>query len=956
MSGTSAAQGELVNPFVGPRPLERGQPIFGRDKEIDDLYYLLSAERIVLFYSPSGAGKSSLLQAGLIPRLQAQFDVWAPVRVNLAASDADGVNGSGADESSQMLEDFSPRYLEQLDLSSPVPLDVDTKFAVGLNRYVRSCILGFEAEVPKERQRPADVIEKMTLAEYVASRPRRRSAPKDIVLIFDQFEEVLTTDPSSYEAKRSFFYQLGQLLKDPHIWAIFALREDYLAAFDPYSWLVPTNLKNRFRLDLLKYDAAKEAIRKTAELAGKSFSVEAIFSLMTSLESIKVELAGGKFFLLMGNDIELLHLQVTCRNLWQRMDPGRTEIQKSDIEEFGDVSAALGEYYASEVGKVASGDVSIEREIRVWFGDELITRDRVRGSVQRGWNKSGNLGNDLIEELIKAHLVRRELHAGSTWYELAHDQLIIPVLKGNEIWFGEHLNKVQQRAAQWSKENEPWALLLTGKDLEEAERWEKQNWASSWRERQFLDACREQRRRKRQGQAALALLICLLIAMSASWYVAWRAQKRAEANLSLAKQAVDQSLSFAGRQQGRESQDSPDIEAFRKELLSKAATFYGAFIRYNSGTEELRAEAASAHSRLADIDRLLDKRDDAVKEYKNAIAEFEKLAKDKPKEVVYLQKLAYCHNWLGETLRQWYEQGSTPDKTLASQSTTEYNSALTLQQQIHVGAPENAQYTQELARSHYNRAILEDDLGDRNDSETDLRAAMALLDPQVGQKITIDAQQTTPSAAQDLARTDNNLAALEAKEGKYAEARPLYERAIGIGEQLTAADKDSREYKYELAEYYENEAQLLVSIGDEKLAADRNHDSLDLIEQLTTPASSIGLKEAEILQLRSKILMQNGAANALEEAERERELLNQLQSGGLPQEHPLFHVIYQNLALNYIDLAKMELKNGDVADAQLSLKSLALVIPELAPEDKPDIEQSYEYYARQLKTRQAKRK
>ncbi len=273
-------------------------------------------------------------------------------------------------------------------------------------------------------------------------------------------------------------------------------------------------------------------------------------------------------------------------------------------------------------------------------------------------------------------------------------------------------------------------------------------------------------------------------------FQAWRAQKRAEANLSLAKLAVDESLSSAGRQQAREAQDSPDIEAFRKELLGKAATFYAAFIRYNSRSEELRAEAALAHSRLADIDRLLDKRDDAVKEYKNAIAAFEKLAKDEPKEVTYQQKLAYCHNWLGETLRQWYERGSTPDKTLASQASTEYNAALSLQQQIHDATPQNAQYTQELARSHYNRGILENDLSNRNGAEADLRAAMALLEPLVGQTITVDPQQTTPSAAQDLARTDNDLAALDATEGNNDEARKLYERAIGIGEQLTAADKD----------------------------------------------------------------------------------------------------------------------------------------------------------------------
>ena len=69
------------NPYVGPRPFETGEPLFGRDRELRELLYLLSGERIVLVHSPSGAGKSSLIQAGLIPRLRARFDVWRPTRV-----------------------------------------------------------------------------------------------------------------------------------------------------------------------------------------------------------------------------------------------------------------------------------------------------------------------------------------------------------------------------------------------------------------------------------------------------------------------------------------------------------------------------------------------------------------------------------------------------------------------------------------------------------------------------------------------------------------------------------------------------------------------------------------------------------------------------------------------------------------------------------------------------------
>src|ERR1039457_878093 len=83
MTGSSSAVVTATNPFVGPRPIDTGQKIFGRDREIEELFYLLNAERIVLLHSPSGAGKSSLIQAGLVPRLkQEQFDVWPTIRVS----------------------------------------------------------------------------------------------------------------------------------------------------------------------------------------------------------------------------------------------------------------------------------------------------------------------------------------------------------------------------------------------------------------------------------------------------------------------------------------------------------------------------------------------------------------------------------------------------------------------------------------------------------------------------------------------------------------------------------------------------------------------------------------------------------------------------------------------------------------------------------------------------------
>ncbi|MCP4657025.1 MAG: ATP-binding protein, partial [bacterium] len=218
MSGSeqvNAAAGP--NPFVGPRPFERGEKLYGRDREVRDLYYLLNAERVVVLHSPSGAGKSSLVQAGLVPRLKEAFDVWGPTRVNQES-------------------------------------------AAAVNRYVQSALVGFEEDVPEHLRRSPEVLAGQTLAEYFAARPRRRSAPAEAVLLFDQFEEILTAAPLAVAAKEAFFDQLGELLRNPRVWALFILREEYLAPLDPYVRRLPTQLQNRFRIDLLSPEAAKEAM------------------------------------------------------------------------------------------------------------------------------------------------------------------------------------------------------------------------------------------------------------------------------------------------------------------------------------------------------------------------------------------------------------------------------------------------------------------------------------------------------------------------------------------------------------------------------------------------------------------------------------------------------------------------------------------------------------------------
>jgi hypothetical protein len=225
------------NPFVGPRPIQHGEALYGRNTEVRELWEHLQGHRIVVLHSPSGAGKSSLVQAGLIPRLRkAKYDVWRPIRVNLDPATFEGVGDD-------------------------------------VNRYLLSALVSLEDELPAQHRRSPAELAKLDLLEYLDGRPRRKGrGSQSVVLLFDQFEEILSIAPRSIEAKREFFCSVGAALDTGRYWALFVIREDYLAALAPYRDLIPTQLSNTYRLDLLGLDGAREAVLKLAEEGGRTFS------------------------------------------------------------------------------------------------------------------------------------------------------------------------------------------------------------------------------------------------------------------------------------------------------------------------------------------------------------------------------------------------------------------------------------------------------------------------------------------------------------------------------------------------------------------------------------------------------------------------------------------------------------------------------------------------------------
>jgi WD40 repeat protein len=472
------------NPYVGPRSFDYNETLYGRDRELKQLLPMLIAERIVLMQSPSGAGKTSLLKAGLVPLLHKnEFNVLPMVRVN-----------------------------HDLPEGTPRPENY--------NRYSYSTILSLEENIPHEQRLTPETIATLTLDDYLNQRPLPANGFTSNVLIFDQFEEVLTIAPNDRAGKEAFFSQLGAALRNRDRWALFSMRDDYVGAIQPYQRPIPNRFDVIFRLERLGTNAAKQAIQNPLQKIGFEFEDKATQKLIDDLRSTQVQLPSGAIDTQLGLFVEPVQLQVVCYRLWDTLhDDHDKRITEQDLQNIKGVDQALADYYANCVEQAASINSVEERLIRRWFNDKLISKDGIRLQVLRRETDSDGLPNSVVDTLENFHIIRSEKRAGLTWLELSHDRLIDPVHMNNTDWFEQHLSLLQRQAIVWWQQNRPKGLLLRDKALLDAEE-DARTKTLDPIEKEFLDECRlahaaEERDRRNNRLIRIALVAAGIFAVFA---------------------------------------------------------------------------------------------------------------------------------------------------------------------------------------------------------------------------------------------------------------------------------------------------------------------------------------------------------------------------------------------------------------------------------------------------------
>jgi hypothetical protein len=423
----SALSQQPLRRYPGVKPFETSERalFFGRDKDIEDLLDLVWLEKLVVLFGKSGYGKSSLINAGILPEIEQEA---VPIVVRL-----------GSYVAWQM----------------PTPLD-------NLQRKIDDAL---------SNNPEADFIDAMNVPKTLWHQMKRKQSGKQrrFVLVFDQFEEFFTYPIAEQNA---FKEQLADLLYTEVPQAIrnlndtftesqqtfiatpfdakvlFAIRADRMSLLDSMKDKLPAILQKRYELKGLSEEQAKKAIDEPAKHEGNyespnfSYSTKALDIMTDRLAETKGVLSSG---------IEAFQLQILCGYLEDKIIKG--EIVNNHIEP---------QYFENKISEIYEGyyqrlldklEPIVKHSAEILIEEALIFEDERTGEIRRlsvdsdvlikRFENEG-LTYQVLQILEDNFLIRRESTSmGGFNYEICHDSLLAPISKIKAIRKEKELQKLE---------------------------------------------------------------------------------------------------------------------------------------------------------------------------------------------------------------------------------------------------------------------------------------------------------------------------------------------------------------------------------------------------------------------------------------------------------------------------------------------------------------------------------
>jgi len=412
------------NPWPGLRAFSESDRdfFFGRERETAELLGLVQRSPVVVLYGQSGLGKTSLLQAGLFPRLKELNYLPFRVRLNHA--------------------DDAPPLGRQITLAVAAELD-------------RAQIAGPRAA---EGESLWEYFHRMDLDFWG---PRNRLLTPVIVL--DQFEEIFTLGHRSEKSSaRAAQFQkdleaelehrppdavrerfeanpdeaLRYDLKKQSVKFVITLREDFLPDLDPWRERMPSLLPNRFRLERM---TGKQALDVILCAGGELVDLAVARDIVDFVSASRRKRSART---LEEREVEPALLSVVCDALnLSRIDHGKARITPDLL------SAKREEIIQDFYERTFQG---VDPRVREWVEDRLLTSSGYRDRAALDDAKRLGLPESDFDVLVNRRILHREEREGVIWLELTHDLLSDPAARSRAVReqrFEAEAAKAREKAA-----------------------------------------------------------------------------------------------------------------------------------------------------------------------------------------------------------------------------------------------------------------------------------------------------------------------------------------------------------------------------------------------------------------------------------------------------------------------------------------------------------------------------
>jgi hypothetical protein len=405
-----AAGGAPRSPYRGIEEFRYvDAPIFfGRDFEARRLLRLITIHRGVLLYGDSGVGKSSLVNAKVMPL--AVDDGYAPERVRVQP-----VRGAEFVVERIAPTDDANRYLPSLFDDGKGMRRVSVAADAFLMRLQECCRVGQDS----------------------GTYP---------LIVFDQFEELVTlTEQASrrdaaaaHAAHDATVNVLLNILRDDtlRVKLLFVFREDYYAKLTRFFAQTPTLIDNYLRLEPLRSSQLDDIINGPFRTTKFDHALPADVA-----ELLKNDLAER------GDLLILSEVQIACLRLWHAPDP-KALLERQRI------SGLLETYFSEAITALPSK----LQDPAVALLDELVTDSGTRNVVSADTlidalekkEVPPEITRQTLEALDKtAHVIRRQRRNDVEVYEIV-SEFLVPWIMRRKVEAEERRQLEARTARTWT--------------------------------------------------------------------------------------------------------------------------------------------------------------------------------------------------------------------------------------------------------------------------------------------------------------------------------------------------------------------------------------------------------------------------------------------------------------------------------------------------------------------------